>query len=208
MQSSRKAVYVNAFVGLVLFGFIMYPVLSSAQGLRDRGMARKDDFKERMETARMERSKKIEDKRDEWKERFKKISDERKAKLAAQLAEQMNNLNERFTNGYLSFLDRLSAIVAKIETRAADLGGTTNIATVTAKITTAKASIEAAKSAVLTQQGKVYDVTFTSESKLREAFQGVKKQLQADHAALRTQIGSAKQAVQDAFAALKLLVKE
>lgn len=207
MQPSRTAIFLNAFVGLVLFGFIMYPVLSSAQGLRERTMMRKDDMMERMQTMRMERSEKLEEKRGEWKQRFGKLTDERKAKLAEQLAGQMNSLNERLCNQYEAFLDRLMAILGKIETRMAELTGK-DTSSVKAKIDAAKVKIENTKNAVLVQEGKIYDVSFTGEDKVRDAFQSVKKQMQADHEEMRKQVGEAKKAVQDAFAALKTLVTE
>ncbi len=208
MQSSRTAVYVNAFVGLVLFGFIMYPVLSSAEGLRDNGMMRKDEAQERMDDMREERSEKLEALRGEWHKRFGALADEQKAKIAEHLADQMNALNETLTNHYLAFLDHLSTVVGKIETRVTELGTGANTADVVTKISAAKASIETAHNAVIVQQGKLYDVTFTTQDKLRDAFQKVKKQLQDDHTALRAKITTAKQAVQDAVAALKLLVTE
>lgn len=208
MQSSRTAVYVNAFVGLVLFGFIMYPVLSSAEGLRDNGVTRKDDAQERVEKMREERSDKMEEMRADWHKRFGAISDEKKAKIAEQLADQMNKLNETLTNHYLDYLAHLSTVVGKIETRVTELGAGANTAPVVTKIQAAKASIEAAQNATIIQQGKIYDVTFTSQDKLRDAFQKVKKQMQDDQTALRAKLTSAKQAVQDAFAALKLLVQE
>lgn len=149
---------------------------------------------------RADRQQRIQAQREAMNARLQTITDERKAKRAEQLADQMNQLNERLTDHYLSVLDHLDAVLTRIAERAVD---EVSDADLQAKITTARTNIVSVRQAVIVQQDKVYTVNITTEAKMREAFQGVKKQMQDDHAAARELLSQARESVRQAFADLK-----
>ena len=214
-NGKRFLLGVHIMLGAVLFAVVMYPVLSSAQtNLRERIMPRTDEqqdrreaFSDRMQTVRQQRSEQLSEHRAQLEQRLKSMTSEQKAAIALRLSEQMNSLNERLTNHYLDFLAQLQNVLAKISERA-DAVTDKDVTAVKAKITSALDEISEAKELVLTQQAKVYKVTLTSEAKLREAYQSVKKQLQDDHAAMRQALGTAKEAVRGVFEELKTLIGE
>jgi len=184
IKQSRFAIPVYLLAGALLFATVLYPVLSSAQS--DMGN----------------------DRRDAARERVAEITDERKARIAERLTNQMETVNDLLSAKSLRYLERLETILEKVSTRLAEVEAGTGKADVQAKIEAATNAITVAKSATVTQQNKVYDIDFDSEDKLRDGFQSTKEQMKADHNALREQIKSAKQAVQDAFEALRELVNE
>lgn len=184
IKRSRFAVPVYLFTGALLFATVLYPVLSSAQS--DMGQGRRDAARERLS----------------------EISDERKANVAERLSNQMETVNDLLSAKSLRYLERLEEILAKISERLAELEASTGKSEVQAKIDVALNAINVAKSATVTQQNKVYEVQFDSEDTLREGFQSEKEQMKSDHNALRDLIDDAKQAVHDAFQALRELINE
>jgi len=109
----------------------------------------KEEFEERRAEARTERDRKTH----ELTERLETLRDERKAKIVSRLTERLNDVNARWVGHWSRILERLSAIVDKLEGHGADVSG-------------ARAAIDRAQNAVNEQAGKVYAPEITEEETL------------------------------------------
>ena len=179
---------------------------------------RAEQAKERVEKIREEAKERIKNKREEVEQKISKLRDQKKKDSALKINNQLDNINQIWTNHFLNVLNRLDEVLQKIASRTekASANGK-DVANVKIAIQTAVQKIATARTAVENQAKKTYlvDTTAISQadqtsndqsslvSKLREQFKIQKDLLKADLTALRDGlIKEARQAVKSAFEAL------
>ncbi|MDP3947553.1 MAG: hypothetical protein Q8Q41_02585 [bacterium] len=169
--------------------------------VKDHRDAVKENFQAIRETTRV----KVEEKREEFRTRAQAIKDERKKEIALRVDDQLNKLNERWTQHFMNVLDKLTDILGKVQLRMekAEANGV-DATRVKAAIAAASTAIETARQAVEDQAKKTYSVTFTSEEGLKQAMRNARQLLHRDLAALRDGVmKNARQAVQNAIQSLR-----
>lgn len=154
--------------------------------------------------AREEAKEKAKEIREEFKVRLEALKDEKKKMTVEHIDERLARLNEKWTNHFNKKLTRLAEILAKIQGRTEALGAEgVDVAEVNAAIVEAEAAINTAQDAVNTQAGKTYIIEITDEENLGENVSQAIHALKADIKVVREEVRTAKQAVHDAFKALK-----
>lgn len=154
-------------------------------------------------------------------ERIADIKDKAKQQVAQRLAGQFENINKKWTDHFMQLLDRHVAVLQKIQDRADIVSGNgKDITAVTSAIKSAQTAIESARTAVITQASRTYELdtssitsavaTTTSNGqselvkKLRTSFQNLHKALFKDLFALRDgSMTDVRKAMQNALQALK-----
>ena len=162
-----------------------------------------ENTKQLMQERRENIREKIEEKRQIIKERLEKVEDERKQRIAEHLYDQINNLNERMSNTFSFILDKIEAVLSRIETRsekAAENGA--DVSTVEAAITEAINAISASRAAIEAQSQKVYVFEVNSEETLRLDVGSIRQSLHNDLVEVRRTIVAAREAVRKAAVAL------
>ncbi len=158
--------------------------------------------------------------REKANERMKDIKNEKRQENMQKFATRLENLNERWTNRFAEQLDRLSAVVKKMESRAATAAANgKEVTAANAAIGVAKNVIQTAQAGVAAQTAKTYTLDLltvttsvaTSTSKgQRELMKGLKDSFQTLHKALFKDLFAlrdgpmtvARKAVQDAHQTL------
>ena len=146
--------------------------------------------KERMEAVRLETKERMQAQREQVKERVKDIQDTKRQQMVENLVERFEHLNTTWTDHFTKQLDRLTAIVEKIESRAATASANgKNIAAVTAAIQTAKNAIAVAQVSITAQVAKTYApdtsaVPTTTEAATTEGQEALMKTLKASFKSL------------------------
>lgn len=164
--------------------------------------AKREALKAEFEAKREAAKKELEEKKKSFEDRVTKIRDENKQDIARRLRDQLQRLNERFTKHFIEVLEKLDAVVARIEERRARAEARGVVTTeVTTALETAKSKLAAARTAVTAQAGKVYDITFDA-TQPKTAFKAVQEQLRADLKVVREIVFAARDAVHDAAVAL------
>jgi Tfp pilus assembly protein PilN len=106
--------------------------------------------------------------REALKERLQIVKDERKRAIAENIDKRISEVNQKWVAHWSRTLDRLSAILDKIETRAQSSGAADTDAFYLA-LAGAREAIDNAQVAVTTQEGKTYEIVFTDEAILGQA---------------------------------------
>ncbi len=158
--------------------------------------------------------------REKANERMKDIRDEKRQEKMQRFATQLESLNERWTNRFAEQLDRLSAVVKKMESRSAIAAANgKEVTAANAAIQIAKNVIETAQAGVTAQATKTYtldlstiptSVAASTPKGQGELMKGVKDSFQTLHKALFKDLFAlrdgpmtvARKAVQDAHQAL------
>lgn len=181
----------------------------AAKNVREQMEQRQTEFKEMMSAQRAAVKRAIDAKRVDLRQRLQAIRDERKKKSVERIDAQMDALNARWTDHFSNVLDHLETIVVKIEERVAqaETRGRDVSAAKTA-IADAKTAIAASRTTVVTQAGKTYGITVTTEDALRAEVGKARKALHNDLAAARDMVKGAREAVHAAAVALAQAVKE
>lgn len=160
---------------------------------------KREELKDRMEQKREELKTRIETKRTELKERLTKIKDERKKQVVERIDKSLDALNERVTKHFLSALEKLEDILARINERTDKAEGQgTDASSVDTAIAVAQAAINDAKAAVEVQADKTYTLTINTEDKLREDVGKTRQALHADLRAVQEKVKVARDAVHEA----------
>lgn len=146
------------------------------------------------------------------------IKDQKKKEAAEKISNQLERLNNVWTDHFANVLDKLSAVLEKVKSRLekAKAAGK-DVSAVEAAMTKAEQAIEAAKAAVAEQAGKTYSVDTASMtgstattsgqnnlvSALRTKFKAAREQMFKDLTALRDgKMKDARKAVQEAIQSL------
>lgn len=137
-----------------------------------------------------------------------KIKDLRKQETVTNLDQRFTDINQKTTAQWTDALNRMDDLLAKISSRSdkAALAGK-DVATTTAAITTAKADIAAARTAVVAQTGKTYPITVTTDTALKSAVAQVRDTLNNDLKAVRDLMQAAKKSVSQAAESLSGIPK-
>ena len=159
--------------------FAAYPVL--AKEATTPGTTRKEKVRERVEI----KKEKMATKEAALKAKLETFRDKKKAEVADRVNSNLNQINEKQTMQMLKHLDKMSALLTKLETRT---GGST-------AIIDTKASIASATAAVKDQAAKDYTITITSESAVKKDAKKVRDALHTDLKNVRKLVIDAKQAV-------------
>ncbi|MSU74159.1 hypothetical protein EXS57_00060 [Candidatus Kaiserbacteria bacterium] len=200
-------------------------VKAKIEALREESKVRieaaREEAKVRLETIREESKERMKLEREKVTQRVTEIKDKKRQQTAEKLASKFENLNKAWTDRFTARLDRLNAVVLKMETRVATaVTNGKDVTAVTASIQTAKNLIATAQTEVTTQAGKSYTpdtstITATAETAattegqeelvkaLKTAFQTLHTTLFKDLFALRDgSMTTARKAVQDALVVL------
>lgn len=172
------------------------------QALKDAREQEKASIKQSRQTAKEE----LEQKRKEAEEKFKvqkqefqaklaEIRNTRKKELAQKFDTKLSTVNKNQTDRMLQTLEKMSnklnELSAKVQT-AKQVGLDTTAAE--QAIANATAKLEIAKTAVVSQAGKTYTATITTEANLKINLGQAMKTLQADLTATHQTIVAAKEA--------------
>lgn len=160
-----------------------YPAL--AKDATASATTRKEKVREKVEI----RKEKMSTREAALKTKLDKFRDKKKAEVADRVNSNLNQINEKQTMQMLKHLDKMSALLTKLETRT---GNSTAAAT-------AKTAIASAAAAVKAQSEKDYTIQVTTESKIRKDAQKVRDELHTDLKNVRKLVIDAKQAVANAI---------
>ena len=183
------------------------PRSTSRNTLEETRRVRKDA----LQIIREERKKALEEaktRREEFKNKVGEIRDQRKKEVVERIDENIGKHNEKWIEHWNKVLSRLSEILAKIKTRtdkAASEGK--DVTDVNSAISEADAAITAAQSALDAQAGKTYVIEITDEENLGENVSAVVRKFKTDIKGVQEKVKAARQAVHDAFKALKSILK-
>ena len=191
-------------------------VLSERDESTSSGKVRSDLFKnareraeKALEDARQKRENAIaraKDAREQFRENLAEVKDQRKQQVIENIDQRIANHNEIWAQHWNNVLVRLRELVVKIESNAqklADQGQ--DISTVETAVAAANTAIDSAQAAVTTQAAKVYTIDITDQDNLGQAVRTTISQFHSDVKIVLESIRSARQAVNDAFQALRLL---
>lgn len=147
--------------------------------------------------------------RAEFKEKMSELKDERKKNIIEKLDTRFAAVNKKATDHFTQVLDRMSAVLAKIKTKAveAKAAGRRDTATLDADIVIAENLISSAKFEITQQADKEYVITLSTEDKLRMDVGKTASSLHADLRDVHKTVIEAKQAVMKAASDLAQLQK-
>ncbi|MBI2430748.1 MAG: hypothetical protein HYV39_01895 [Candidatus Levybacteria bacterium] len=172
---------------------------ATREAVRERMQERKKDIREKAQQKREEAKEKFKAKRETLKIKIEKIKDERKKTIVERIDNKLSIVNTNRTDRMLEHLEKLSSILEEIKERAvltkADGKDTTAVDTA---ISAAQNTITNAQNAVVTQAGKEYIITITTEQALKNTIGKTVSQLQQDLKVTYKAVVDAKQAVQAA----------
>lgn len=144
--------------------------------------------------------------REALKEKIAAIKDKRKQSLVERIDEKLANVNKNITNQFVKALERISALLDKLEAKAKTLeeNGADTTAFNTA-LEKARDDVATAQSAVSSQAGKEYNAAIKDEDSLKNTMGEVMQSLQADLKTIRELVFTAKKsAIATARELLKL----
>lgn len=193
---------VASIITLALILVLSYPAL--AQDATTPASVRKDRVQQKATDRVTAIKERVATKEAALKARLEAFKDRKKAEVVDRLNKNLNNINKKMTEQMLKYLDRITAILTKLETRVNS--AKPDVKDVTAAkeaIADAKAAIDSATEAVKIQAEKDYTITISSESKARTDVQKVREQLHTDLKAVRQAVVDAKQAVANAIRVAK-----
>jgi len=197
-------------------GDIKEGVNQKIDGLKNEFEAKKEESKGVIE----EMVKNIQENRDQFKVEFQANKEDAKAKIAeikAKFQEGLNNikdevkktstekivntiqeLNVKMTNNFSDKIDQIETVLVSIESRIskADNNGLDTVAVKT-EVEKSKIAIDAARTAISTQAGKVYEVNITDEATLKTEMTTLRNTFSKDIKAVSALIKSAHEAVRN-----------
>lgn len=143
---------------------------------------------------------KLEAKRAQLKSDLSKIKDERKKQVTERVDKNLDALNERLTNNFVDALDKLDAILVRIDERTdrAEASRSLDVSSVRTVIIDAQAKILEARAAIQVQAGKTYPITVTSDAGLKDAVKKARQALHDDLKAVQDKVKMARDAVHEA----------
>ncbi|QQG43340.1 MAG: hypothetical protein HYW45_04055 [Candidatus Daviesbacteria bacterium] len=175
-----------------------------AQTSTSSSTPKKETLKERFETRKATLQERLDQRKENiasrtaaLKSRLAKFKDQKRAQRVEKFNENLNKINENRTNAFLRFINTMSDILAKVETRVGNASGDTTAAQ--AAIADAKAKIAEAKIAVENQSAKDYNVNVTTEGKVKTNAKAAFDSLRQDLQATKTTLTETKQAVAKAI---------
>ncbi len=193
---------VVAYVAAVAIAGAQAPATTTRGEVRRAAV---EELRVKFETAKKDAAERMKTARTEFQAKLKQVKDEKKKQAADNLFERLGALNEKWATHFTNVLERYDATLAKVESRRdkAHAAGK-DVAAVNAALQEANAAIAGARTAAEVQAKKTYQVTVTTDARLRAAFQASHVALKKDLMDLRDgAMKSAREAVQKAIQALR-----
>lgn len=168
--------------------------------------AAREEFSVKLEAAREEIKTLILTRKDELKAKLDTFTDMRKKTVATRVDEALTKINDRWVTTFTASVNRINGVVEAITSRAdkAEASGK-DVASVRAKIETAKAAIAAARTVIESQAAKDYTLTVQDETTVKADATATRDQIKEDLAAVRTAVRAAFDAAKDAASALRAI---
>jgi len=215
----NKNIYILATAGVLLFSAtFIYAETSNLDNLMSGAKTRSLQVKQQIQQVREQAQNNVKQRKLDLQKKIGQIRDQKKQDAANRIQDQLNHVNQVWTDHFTLVLDRLDAVLQKIKSRAEKaLANGRDTSKVTAAIQKAETTIASARTAVADQAKKTYTVDATSItsdasdaseqnnliSKLRTQFKAQKDQLFKDLTSLRDGLmKDAKNDVQSIFQAL------
>lgn len=170
----------NKYLVMAFLGIVLVSPVSAKLGDAQLRVERKEIVKD----IRASKAAELKSLREEFKEKMSKIKDERKKNLIEKFDKQVAELNARRTTEMTKSLEQMSVVLNRRIAKGDNVG-----------VDTAQGALEIAKAAVAEQAAKVYVLTITDETQLRENANVVKVQLMADLKAVQDKMKAARQAI-------------
>ncbi len=223
MKHLRKYIITASIAGSLLLsaGFVTAQISTRLEELKKSAEMRAMKANEQVQKMRNEAQVNVKERKEDLRQKIGKIKDEKKQEAANKITNQMEHINQVWTNHFVSVLDKLDAVLQKIKSRTERVAAKgTDVSSVNTAITKAESAIGAARTAVTAQAQKTYVVDTSSLTQntstttgqnslmgeLRKKFKELKDQLHADLVALRDgPMAGARTAVRDAAQALAKL---
>lgn len=143
--------------------------------------------------------------REEAQAKRAELRDEKKQEILENLAARKDAILDKWIEHWGRIVDRLNAILEKINSRAARLEEQgADISGVQAAVTAAQDAILDAEALLDELAGKDYVLDFTDESSVGTDIRGIISQFKEDLASVRVAVKAAREATHDAFEALRL----
>lgn len=121
--------------------------------------------RERMEAVREEAKNRVEAQREKAQQRLSEIKDKAKQEKAQSIAKQFAHINKEWTDHFMNVLDRHDAIMKKIQARAdAAAASGKDVSSTTAAIQAARTAIDTARTAVIAQAAKLYELNTSTST--------------------------------------------
>lgn len=137
------------------------------------------------------------------------IKDTKKRTVVENVQNRMTEINTNRTDVMTKQLTIMSDILDRVSSKAADLAsGGKDISQVTAAVAAARTAIAEAQESVAAQAGKVYSITISTESTLRNNVLTTRKSLETDVLGAYQKIVAARRAVYNAIKALAIARRE
>lgn len=189
---------------LILFSLLLiasYPVWAQESTTGGtRRVEKRMVFEEKRETIK----EKIATRQAQLKTKLQAFKDKKKAEITERISNNLNRINAQRTATLLKHLDKMTAILNKLEGRVNQ--GSPDIknpALAKAAIAESRAKIASSQAAVKAQANKDYTPTVTSEGKVKADAQAQRDRLHQDLQAVRIQVIDAKQSVANAIRVAK-----
>lgn len=136
--------------------------------------------------------------------RIQSMNDEKKKQIAVRIQKKLSAINAARTEHFASFLERLSTILDKIESRTEKAKATgKNVSAVETAITEAREAISSSQAMVDAQKAKEYQLVVTDDAAAKTEVGATVKKLQGDLETVRVSLKTAQTAVQKVFRQLK-----
>lgn len=165
---------------------------------REKTEQRVEERKERVQERIGERKDKVASRAAAVKEKIQAFKDKRKAQATERINENLDKVNQQKTSALLRHLERMSALIIKLE-NVVSKQPEKDTSAAKASITTAKAQIESAKSVVNAQAAKSYSINVTTESKVKDDAKVARDSLHSDLKTAHTAVVDARKSVENAI---------
>ena len=193
------------WIGLLSFFVILtaVPVFAQQAGTssgqpRQSALDKSLQFKEKVATKSLELKGNIEERKQKFQENLKNFKDEKKRRLVERLHQRMGTVNKKATDILLKRLERLEAILGKIESRAQkkEVNGA-KVTAVYTEIEAVNENIADLKDKIVEQADKVYDFDISDEQNVRSQAQPAVLLIKTDLKSLRDELVSIRKEMVD-----------
>lgn len=138
------------------------------------------------------------------KAKLRTFRDQRKAQVAERINETLNKINQNQTDQMLKFLDKVTSILDKLQSRVdQNSPDVKDPAAAKAAIVDARTKVASAEAAVKEQAQNDYTISVSSESTVRQDAKSAREKLHTDLMAVRKLVIDAKQAAANAIRVAK-----
>ncbi len=164
---------------------------------------KREDLKAEIEAKREEAKTAMETKREEFQAKLESIKDEKKAMIVERVDTRLAERNQRITDRLLGHLERISAIIDKMEEKLLNRaeGDSSEVETA---IASARAAVTTAEAAVVTQSGNSYVIELGDDGELKTVVEATVSQFRTDMEVAIASVKVARDATQEAAQALAI----